>query len=131
VVLLTATALVAADTAPKATDGNKVQAVKTFRSSTLVGMEVRNLHNEKLGTIDDLVIDVEKGRVAYAALGVGGLLGLGEKLFAIPWAALQQSAGLGTLTLYVDKETLQAASGFDKEQWPTTAETRWGGTKTP
>src|SRR5688572_29557428 len=80
--LLLSTAVVAADAAPK---GAKVQVVKAFRSSTLVGMEVRNLQDEKLGKIEDLVIDVEVGRVTYAALGVGGFLGLGEKLFAIPW----------------------------------------------
>jgi len=125
--LLMATAVLAADAAPKGADGNKVQAVKAFRSSTLTGMEVRNLHDEKLGKIEDMVIDVEHGRVAYAALGVGGFLGLGEKLFAIPWNefTIKHTEKETFVVLDMDKEKLKAAPGFDKDHWPNVADPNW------
>src|SRR6187549_1167468 len=126
--LLMSTAVLAADTSPQGTaNGNKVQAVKAFRSSTLVGMEVRNLHDEKLGTIDELVINVEQGRVAYAALGVGGFLGLGEKLFAIPWNefTIKHTEKEHFVVLDMDKEKLKAAPGFDKDHWPNVADPNW------
>jgi hypothetical protein len=73
------------------------------------------------------VIDTAAGKVAYAVLSVGQWLGLREKLFAIPWRTLQQSAGFGTFTLDIDKETLQKAPGFDPDRWPNRANTRWAG----
>jgi sporulation protein YlmC with PRC-barrel domain len=61
-------------------------AVTTFRASKLTGLHVRNHQGEKLGTIDDLVINLPTGKVGYATVGVGGVVGIGEKLFAIPFS---------------------------------------------
>jgi hypothetical protein len=84
--------------------------------------DIANTRGQLLGDIKDIVFDTTAGRVAYAVLGFGGVLGLGEKLFAIPWSELQESRGLGTFTLDVDKQVLQEAPGFDKDHWPQTAE---------
>ena len=87
-----------------------------------------NPHGQWLGDIEEVVIDTAAGKVAYAVLSARKKwLGLGEKWFAIPWHTLQQSEGLGTFTLNVDKETLQKAPGFDKDNWPNRATTRWAG----
>jgi hypothetical protein len=84
-----------------------------------------NTRGQRLGGIAEVVLDATAGAVAYAVLSFDTFLG-GDKLFAIPWRALRQSAGLGTLTLDVDKEALQEAPGFDSEHWPQTADSRWG-----
>jgi len=100
---------------------------RLLRASHVLQSRILNPQGQQLGDIKEVVIDTTAGTVVYALLGSGGFLGLGDKLFAIPWHALQQSEGLGTFTLDVDKAALQAAPGFDKDRWPTQADTRWGG----
>jgi sporulation protein YlmC with PRC-barrel domain len=97
------------------------------RTSKLVGADVENMQGEDLGQIEDIVLDPQDGRVAYAVLSFGGFLGLGEKYFAIPWSALTAKAGEeNTLVLNVDKEKLKNAPGFDKNSWPNMADRTWG-----
>lgn len=94
-------------------------------ASTLEGDEVINGRAESLGKIKEIMIDVPSGRVAYAVLSSGGLLGIGDKLFAIPWAALTLDVDRKCFMLDVDAERLKAAPGFDKDHWPTMADFRW------
>lgn len=116
-------------TAPVRTDntGSKILVAKTFRASKLMGMSVRNAEGEKLGTIEDLVMHLENGKVAYAALGVGGVLGIGEKLFAIPYSQLKFNHGKDEMffVLNMSKEKLKTAPGFDKSNWPDVADPKW------
>jgi sporulation protein YlmC with PRC-barrel domain len=88
------------------------------------GDKVINMAGEHLGKIEDLMIDLENGRVAYAVLSFGGFLGMGNKLFAIPWRAIELKLYEHTLiiTLNVDKEVLKKAEGFDKDKLPLTHE---------
>jgi sporulation protein YlmC with PRC-barrel domain len=90
--------------------------------SKVIGNKVLNPAGEQLGNLKDLVIDAEDGHIAYAVLSIGGLLGLGDKLFAIPWEALLWKAKDNTFVLDVDKEVLKEAPGFDKDQWPSEAQ---------
>ena len=85
---------------------------RTMSSSSLTGDKVFNLQNEDLGKIEDLMID------AYAVLSFGGILGMGDKLFAIPWTALRLDEERKCFVLDVAKETLESAPGFDKDNWP-------------
>ena len=71
------------------------------------------------------MLDVRGGRIAYAVLAVGGVLGIGEKFFAIPWRSLTLDTDNKQFILDVDKERLQNAPGFDKEHWPSMADPRW------
>lgn len=72
-------------------------SLQDVRMSDLVGMNVRNPKGESLGEVEDLVVDVESGRVAYAVVGIGGFLGIGEKLSAFPMSAFRLvPAGAGT-----------------------------------
>jgi hypothetical protein len=57
-------------------------------ADTLLGNDVYNKDGEDLGDIKEFMIDMASGKVAYAVLSFGGLLGMGDKLFAVPWAAL-------------------------------------------
>ncbi len=97
-------------------------------ASNIIGLSVENRANEDLGTIKDLAIDFETGCVAYAVLSFGGILGLGDKLFAVPWNALVYDSANNCFTMDVRKESLENAPGFDKDNWPDMADERWGRT---
>ena len=105
---------------------DKVLQNPLMRASTVVGMDVRNAANEKLGDIQDVVLEQETGMIAYAALSFGGFLGMGDKFFAVPWAALKPTADRKAFTLDLPKERLQKAPGFDKSNWPDLNVHQWG-----
>jgi len=94
-------------------------------AATLIGNDVLNLQNEELGNIEAIMLDVPRGRVAYAVLAFGGFLGIGEKLFAVPWAALTLDADRKCFVLNMPKERLEHAPGFDKDRWPSMADEKW------
>lgn len=94
-------------------------------ASTLEGDDVINQRGEDLGKIKDIMIDVPSGRVAYAVLSSGGFLGLGDKLFAIPWSALALDVNRHCFLLDVEAERLKSAPGFDKDHWPSMANQAW------
>ena len=99
-----------------------------YRASTIESMKVENAAGEDIGKIKDLVIDFNSGKVQYAALDFGGFLGVGDKLFAVPWSAFKYVEGSGSdrhLVLNVNKEQLKNAPGFDKNHWPDVANPNW------
>jgi len=71
------------------------------------------------------MLDVHSGRVAYAVLSFGGFLGMGGKLFAVPWSALTLDTEHKRFVLDIDKERLASAPGFDKDHWPNMADPSW------
>lgn len=95
-------------------------------ASTLIGDDVRNPAGEDLGKLEEIMVDTTSGRVAYAVLSFGGFLGMGDKLFAIPWEALQIDKEHEAFVLNVDRESLEEAPGFDKNNWPEFADRTWG-----
>lgn len=101
-------------------------ARRILSASTLTGDRVVNRQGEDLGKIDDLMIDFDRGRVAYAVLSFGGVLGVGDKLFAIPWEALSLDTAEKRFVLGIDKTLLERAPGFDKNHWPDMADPAWG-----
>jgi len=98
---------------------------EVMAADTLQGDPVLNGRNETLGKIRDIMIDVPTGTVAYAVLTVGGLMGLGDKQFAIPWPALVLDADRKCFILDIAKEVLQNAPGFDKDNWPSMSDIAW------
>jgi sporulation protein YlmC with PRC-barrel domain len=94
-------------------------------ASTLKGTSVVNRAGENLGKLEELMIDLASGEMAYAVLSFGGFLGLNDKLFAIPWETLHVDTENEKIVLDVDKQTLENAPGFDKDNWPGTAEGDW------
>ncbi|EIC30948.1 MULTISPECIES: PRC-barrel domain-containing protein [Methylomicrobium] len=91
------------------------------RASKIIGTDVKNTKGEDLGDIKDLVLDPTSGRLAYVVVSYGGILGMGDKLFAIPWNAVRWSADKDYFTLNMDKEALKNAPGFDEDHWPVSA----------
>lgn len=98
------------------------QAPRFLSASTLNGDAVKNHKDESLGDLKDIMIDTTTGKVAYAVLSFGGILGMGEKLFAVPWQALVVDGENKQLLLKMDKEYLKNAPGFDKDHWPDFAD---------
>jgi sporulation protein YlmC with PRC-barrel domain len=94
-------------------------------ADTLIGNDVYNTADENLGTIKELMIDMSSGKISYAVLSFGGFLGMGDRLFAVPWRALKLDTTNKRFTLNASKEQLKNAPGFDKDHWPAMADTRW------
>lgn len=107
---------------PSAGPGPAIMAADTLR-----GEEVRNQAGEPLGKITHIMLDVTHGTIAYAVLSFGAVLGMGDKLFAIPWRSLALDVENKWFVLNVEKERLKNAPGFDKDHWPTMADPRWAG----
>jgi sporulation protein YlmC with PRC-barrel domain len=95
---------------------------QVLSASKMIGEKVINTAGEQLGTIKELMIDLDEGYIAYAVLSFGGFLGLGDKLFAIPWEALTWGPEDHAFILDIDKEVLKNAPGFDKDHWPEGAQ---------
>ena len=105
----------------KKTDPDK-KLRRVLAASTLDGDKVRNSAGDDLGSVDDIMIDIPSGRVAYVVLSFGGVLGMGNKLFAVPWDALRVDEDEKCFILNVDKRVLETAPGFDKDNWPDMAD---------
>jgi sporulation protein YlmC with PRC-barrel domain len=95
-------------------------------AGTLIGNSVTNPQGENLGEIKELMIDPQTSHVAYAVLSFGGVLGMGDKLFAIPFRSLRLRPDHKDFVLEVPKERLKNAPGFDKDDWPNVADRTWG-----
>src|SRR6266700_1945218 len=91
---------------------------RTLGASTLIHDKVVNLSGQDIGRIEELMVDVTTGRVAYAVLSFGGFLGIGNKLFALPWSALTIDEAKKRFVVNVTKEQLDRMPGFDKDHWP-------------
>lgn len=94
-------------------------------AGTLIGDDVYNTTGENLGDIKEIMLDMQTGKVAYAVLSFGGVLGLGEKLFAVPWSALTLDTEDKGFVLDVSKDQLKALPGFDKDDWPDMTDPMW------
>ena len=95
-------------------------------SENVVGKDVKNLAEENLGEIKEVMLDKVSGKVAYVVLESGTFLGMGGKLFAIPWSSLNYDVTEECFRLNVDKEKIKTAPGFDKDNWPDMSDRTWG-----
>ena len=109
-----------------------IQHAKTYglvlSASSLKGDNVVNHQGEDLGKIEEIMIDLDRGRIAFAVLSFGGFLGMGDKLFAIPWQAFSVDMTKKRMVLNADKALLEKAPGFDKNNWPDMADLSLGST---
>lgn len=98
---------------------------QVVRTKDVIGKKVTGPKQEDLGEIEEIVLEKVSGKVRYAVLSFGGFLGLGDKLFAIPWKAISYRPEDDSFILNLDKEKLQNAPGFDKTNWPDFADELW------
>ncbi|QDT02236.1 PRC-barrel domain protein [Rubripirellula lacrimiformis] len=109
----------------------------SIRVSQLIGYNIQNSQGESVGEINDIVIDSRTGKVRYAAVTYGGFLGVGNKLFAVPFEAFKVQvdpdevgdddidADDYVLVLNVTQEQLDGQQGFDEDNWPDMADRKW------
>jgi sporulation protein YlmC with PRC-barrel domain len=98
---------------------------RLMTASTLEGNRVINPQGETLGEIKEIMLDVPRGRIAYAVMSSGGLLGMGDKLFALPFSALTLDTDRKCFILDAPKDKIESAPGFDKDRWPDSADMTW------
>jgi sporulation protein YlmC with PRC-barrel domain len=93
--------------------------VVSITSGTLIaaekvnGTNVYNAAGDKLGSVDDIMIDKVSGRTIYAVMSFGGFLGMGEKFYPLPWATLKYDEQKGGYVVNLDKKLLEAAPNYD------------------
>jgi sporulation protein YlmC with PRC-barrel domain len=105
--------------------GHGINEPTLLSADTITGDDVCNLQDEKLGAIQDIMLDTQNGKIRYVVLSSGGFLGMGDRLFAIPWSALQLDSEHKRFILDVDVDRLKKAPGFDKDNWPNWSDPTW------
>jgi hypothetical protein len=78
------------------------------------GTSVYNTAGDKLGSIDDIMLDKNSGRAIYAVMSFGGFLGMGEKFHPLPWATLKYDETKSGYVVNLDKKLLQDAPNYDR-----------------
>lgn len=94
-------------------------------ASTWTGARVHNFAGECLGKVDEFVLDFDAGRIAYVVVSVGGFLGMGDKLFAVPWDLFSLRTEDHELFLDVEKQLLLDGPGFERSRWPDMGDETW------
>ena len=97
----------------------KTPTPSLLSASSLSSDNVYNRQDEKLGSVKDFMLDLSTGNIAYAVLSFGGFLGVGDKLFAVPWEALDVDTENKRFVADISEEHLEDAPGFDKDNWPS------------
>lgn len=90
----------------------------TLGATTITGHLVRDKNGEEVGRIDDVLIDLESGCIAYAVLTFDTMFPGDTRLFAVPWEALTLSSKRHHFILEADRPLLTLAPGFERDQWP-------------
>jgi sporulation protein YlmC with PRC-barrel domain len=96
-----------------------MEAATSITTGTLIaaekvkGTNVYNLSGDKLGTVEDIMIDKVSGRAIYAVMSFGGFLGVGDKHHPLPWSTLKYDTKQGGYLVNLDKAKLEAAPQYD------------------
>ncbi|MGA2228165.1 MAG: PRC-barrel domain-containing protein, partial [Syntrophobacteraceae bacterium] len=114
---------VVGDIAGKTAEG---QSINAFMVEKIIGSKVINMKGETLGKIENLVIDIDTGRIMYAVLESGGFLNIGDKLFPVPWKSLAALPSEGIFFLNQSKEQMEKAPAFEKKNLPNMTDINWG-----
>jgi PRC-barrel domain len=111
------------------TSGGSVATDETDRliaSNKVEGTAVYNRQGERLGEVDNFMVDKYSGQVAYAVMSFGGFLGIGESYHPLPWRVLTYDTGLGGYVVDLDKDKLQGAPSFTRDETPDWGNRDWG-----
>lgn len=102
------------------TDVTKITSGSLIAADQVNGTNVYNTAGDKLGSVDDIMIDKVSGRAIYAIMSFGGFLGMGEKQHPLPWSALTYDESKGGFVVNLDKKQLEAAPTIDNEDFKWT-----------
>lgn len=94
---------------------------KFIAATTVIGDKVKGKDGKELGKIEEIMMDLTTGSLTYLVLSTGGILGIGDKFFALPLEHLTFDTEEKVFYLDVNRDNLKKSSGFDKEQWPRKA----------
>jgi sporulation protein YlmC with PRC-barrel domain len=90
------------------------------------GTPVYNTALEKLGSVEDVMIDKATGRIAYAVLSFGGFLGIGDRFYPLPWEKLAYNAEMGGYVVDIDRDVLEGAPSYTDEATAAWHDVDWG-----
>src|SRR5262245_33493797 len=94
--------------------------VRVLTATSIIGDDVKNYEGKDVGNIKNIMLNLKDGCIDYVILEFGGFLGFGEKLFAVPFHALELDPSERIFLLNINKEILEKAPGFDEKHWPDT-----------
>lgn len=84
-------------------------------ASKVKGTNIYNMAGDKIGHVEDIVLDKQSDSIMFAALGFGGVLGMGEKFFPVPWSMLDYSPDKGGYVVPLSKDVLEKAPTYRLE----------------
>lgn len=96
-----------------------------MRADVLIGSEIRNIDDERLGEIVDFVLDPADNTILYVLVSRGGFFGLGGKLVAVRWSDLRATEDHELYVLDVPPETMDNAPAVDRTNFPRSASGEW------
>jgi len=96
-------------------DITKITSGSLIAADQVSGTDVYNMDGEKLGTVEDIMIDKVSGKAIYAVMGFGGFLGIGEKQHPLPWSTLTYDPQKEGFVVNLDRRKLEAAPTFDPD----------------
>jgi len=104
---------------------NMDETPQLISADKVKGTEVYNASGEKLGTVEEIMIDKTSGKVAYAVMSFGGFLGMGEKYHPLPWGVLTYDTDEGGYRVELSKEQLQGAPTHGRDERVDYSDPAW------
>jgi hypothetical protein len=108
------------------TDDLKDTSGHLIAGDKVAGTNVYNNAGEKLGSIEDVMIDKRTGRIAYAVLSFGGFLGMGDEHYPLPWSTMTYDPELGGYRVALDKRVLEGAPAYARDDEMAWEDEAWG-----
>jgi sporulation protein YlmC with PRC-barrel domain len=97
------------------------------KASKLIGTPVKNIQDEKLGKVENLILDLSAGRIVAVIISSGGFIGIGDELSAVPPTALRYNSEHTNLELDASKEMLASSPHFKANEWPDMSQPGYAG----
>lgn len=107
-------------------DITRYESPQLIAATRVNGTYVYNHQDENIGTIEDVMLDKQSGRVAYAIMSFGGFLGMGERYHPLPWSTLRYDTAKGGYVVDLSKEVLEGAPSYARDEDPNWDDRRFG-----
>jgi sporulation protein YlmC with PRC-barrel domain len=111
------------------TEQTRESHLKLEKATGLIGISVVDNRGTRLGTVDEIVLTPDRNAIDYAVVSYGGVWGVHEKLFAVPWSQFQVRSREKALALNGGRSDVEKAKGLDRNHWPAMAPANWFGTE--
>ena len=102
------------------------ETAQLIAAAKVGGTPVYNRRGERLGTVEDVMLDKRSGRVAYAVMAFGGFLGIGERYHPLPWSMLRYDVELSGYVVDIDRDQLEGAPSYAATEEVDWADRQWG-----